>query len=503
MMATFQVRYTPNNRAYATGHRIDSFPVAKHTALPKCRYWIPWMIQFTNLNVLVHFPTLYQFQSVPMRLIFILPKCTSSLYPFDHLTRTIIEYSTLSSLSFHFIHRTYTAANKRQFNLTIESQTFDLIDIFALAGGAAKAVTLGATMVVDDGFASIAVAKVLNIPKINGIEIKQSVPHVAHSVSNGPYFFVDTLNDGFATATVDGSESHTHGTDLVLTQWIWKKGAEVLGTGPVSSFTLPVGAHDITLTVVDSGNFQATESTTVTVYPFGFPSISSLAPTSGSIVGGELVTIKGTGFSFSAEETIVNFGVEQLTGSAIQVVDSTTITVLSPQIPISVPVLVSVETALGRSKDITYTYVSSTPISFSTTKLLDVTQPTCVEFGPDGKLYVGSSKGALAKITLNEDYTSFVSIVSAVVQPDRAILGIAFDPLDAGNPLPYVYVSSSVLFHGETNSSFGMAISGKISRISGANLDFVEDIITGLPVCDNDHGKANLNYCWIHRFHFI
>jgi IPT/TIG domain len=393
------------------------------------------------------------------------------------------------------MYRAFTTARKRIFNLTIESQVFDHIDIFTLAGGSAEAVTLGATVIVDDGFASIEVAKDLNDPKINGIEIKLSVPHIAHSVSNGPYFFVDTSNVGFATVTVDGSESHTHGTDLFLTTWTWKKGAQVLGTAPVCSFVLPVGTHDITLTVVDSGNHQATEATTVTVYPFGFPSIDAVTPSSGSIFGGEQVTISGTGFNFSAAETIVNFGEKQLTGSAIQVVDAQTITTMSPQIPIGVPVLISVETPVGRSKDATYTYVSSTPISFSTTKLLDFTQPTSVAFGPDGKLYVGSVKGTLAKITLNANYTSLVSVASAVVQPDRAILGIAFDPLDAGNPIPYVYISSSLLFHGESKSSSGKAINGKISRISGANLDSIEDIVSGLPVCDHDHGKTAASYC--------
>ena len=374
--------------------------------------------------------------------------------------------------------------------MTIESQKFDLIDIFSLAGGFAKAVTLQATVVVDDGFASIAVAKVTSEPKLNGIEIITSVPHVAHSVSNGPYFAVDTMNVGFATVNVDGSESHTHGTDLVLTNWTWKKGAQTLGTGEISSFNLTVGTHDITLTVVDNGNFQATEATTVTVHPFGFPDISSLTPSSGSIIGGELVTIYGTGFNYSAAEMIVHFGTDQLTGSELQIINATTIVVSSPQIPISVPVRVSVQTPLGRSKDATYTYASSTPISFSTTKLVDISQPTTAEFGPDGKLYVGTLKGTLAKITLNNNFTSLVSIVTAIVQPDRAILGITFDPLDAGEALPPVYISSSLLFHGESKSSSGTAINGKISRILGANLDIIEDVVTGLPVCDLDHGES-------------
>ena len=373
---------------------------------------------------------------------------------------------------------------------------FEQVDIFALAGGKAIAVTLGTTILVDDGFVSISVAKLNSEPKINGIEIKKSLPHFAHSVSNGPYFAVDTKNVGVAKVDVDGSESHTHGIDLVLTQWIWKKGAQTLGTGPITNFNLPVGKHDITLTVIDSGNSQATEATTVTVYPFGYPDIATLTPSSGSIVGGELVTIQGTGFSFSSANTTVYFGTDKFTGSAIEVVDSKTIRLFSPQIPISVPVQVYVKTPRGQSKAVTYTYVSSTPISFSTTKLMDFTQPTSAEFGPDGKLYVGTSKGTLAKIAFSNDYLSVVSVVSAVVEPDRAILGIAFDPMDAGDALPPVYISSSLLYHGESKSSSGTAINGKISRVSGANLDIIEDVITGLPVCDNDHGT-------FHRIYFL
>jgi IPT/TIG domain len=387
------------------------------------------------------------------------------------------------------LSRVFTSANNRKFNLTIESQAFDLIDIYTLAGGSGKAVTLQATAVVDDGFASIAVTKVVSEPKINGIEIRKSVPHIAHAVSNGPYYAVDTLNVGFATVNVDGSESHTHGTDLILTNWTWTKGAQTIGTGEITSFNLSVGTHDVSLTVVDSGNFHATEATTVTVYPYGFPDITTLTPSSGSILGGELVTIRGTGFNYSASDTIVYFGTDQFTGSAIQVINTTTITVSSPQIPISIPVQVSVQTPLGRSADAVYTYVSSTPISFSTTRLLDISQPTAAEFGPDGKLYIGTVKGTLAKITLNSDYTALVSMVSAVVQPNRAILGITFDPLDAVDTIPAVYISSSLLFHGESKSSSGTAINGKISRVRGANLDIIEDVVTGLPVCDLDHGK--------------
>jgi IPT/TIG domain len=389
--------------------------------------------------------------------------------------------------------RFYTTTKQRKFNITIEDTVFADVDIVQLAGAGQRAVKLGATIIVDDGSVSISVKKGFREPKINGIEIKRSLPHVAHSVSNGPYRAVDSKNVGSATVNVDGSESHTHGIGLVLNQWTWKKGSQILARGEIASFVLPVGSHDITLTVVDSGGNESTESTTVTVQRFGFPDIASLSPVSGSTAGGQVVTITGTGFTYPASQTIVYFGIEQYTGSAIQVINPTTITVLSPLVPIVVPVEVSVETPLGRSGGKAFTYTSSTPISFSMIKLLDLELPTTATFGPDGKLYVGTFNGTVGKFKMNADFTAVTSQeVLAVVQPRRAILGIAFDPMDAGYPNPPVYISSSLLFHGGNLSSSGTSINGKISVLRGANLDIVTDIITGLPVCDLDHGTTNL-----------
>lgn len=124
--------------------------------------------------------------------------------------------------------------------------------------------------------------------------------------------------------------------------------------------------------------------------------------------------------------------------------------------------------------------------------------PTSLAFGPDGRLYVATSDGRIAKLTLNEEHDTVVeSVVSSVVADSdptcstndcRAILGITFDPLDAGSPNPPVYVSHAKTFHGEWKSSSGGAVNGKISVASGANLDVLIDIVTGLPVSDHDHG---------------
>ena len=110
------------------------------------------------------------------------------------------------------------------------------------------------------------------------------------------------------------------------------------------------------------------------------------------------------------------------------------------------------------------------------------------KFGPYGKLYVGTLHGEIAKLTLNEDFTIVTSQVISTVVPNRAIMGLAFDPLDTGISNPPLYCTSNVFFHGETKCTSGLAINGKVDNVSGANLDLVVDIFTGLPVSDHDHG---------------
>jgi IPT/TIG domain len=391
--------------------------------------------------------------------------------------------------------RVYTTAGQRLFNVTIEDTFFGKVDIFKLAGAGQQAAELTAYPLVTDGNVTITFTTIANFdqPCVSAIEVKRSLPHLAHAVANGPYHAVDITNTNSGIVYVDGTESHTHGPGLTLTNWTWTKGPQILGRREVTSFTLPVGTHAIVLTVIDSGGNVGTDEATVVVSSFGYPAIFTLTPSSGNITGGNVVTISGTGFSYSSNLTKVYFGGVVLTGSAVTILDSSTITVVAPLMPLSVPVKVSIETPLGRSDEATYTYTSSTPIAFTESKLMDFASVTVGEFGPDGKLYVGTVDGTVGKITMNADYTTVISSVTSSVQPGRAILGITFDPMDAGAANPPVYITSTELFHGEVLSSSGKAINGKICRISGANLDVVTNVITGLPVSDLDHCTFE---CW-------
>jgi hypothetical protein len=110
-------------------------------------------------------------------------------------------------------------------------------------------------------------------------------------------------------------------------------------------------------------------------------------------------------------------------------------------------------------------------------------------------LYVGTSDGKLAKLTLHGSDVVIESVTSSIVSNShcsgaigcRAILGIAFDPLSSTQTNPPVYVAHGEIFHGESNSSSGDAINGKVSVVSGSNLDVILDVITGKSFCEDNN----------------
>jgi len=94
---------------------------------------------------------------------------------------------------------------------------------------------------------------------------------------------------------------------------------------------------------------------------------------------------------------------------------------------------------------------------------------------------VGSTSGQIGVFTLDDDFNTISSVVS-MVSKWRAITGMAFDPMDTSDN-PDVYFSNSYFYHGESNSSSGEAVNGKVSKASGANLDIITNIITVSAAC--------------------
>jgi IPT/TIG domain len=387
--------------------------------------------------------------------------------------------------------------------MTVEEKLFSSLDVLALTAShqPRTAISIDIARVVEDGFISIAFSYgAADTPFVSAIEISLVAPHLAHAVAGTePYLAVDIRNEGRANVTFDGSASHTHGVGLVITRWLWEvEGASstVTGSGATPTISVPVGFHTVTLLVVDSGGNESTERTTVTVYPYGYPAITGISPDRGSIAGNALVRITGSGFTYLASQTIVHFGLITLTGSDLTIVNSTTILLRTPSTTVAVPVPVTVETPLNVSTPVSYTYIASSEILFTSAKFFAFGSVTTGVFGPDGKFYVANFNGQIYKLTMNENFTQVVESVGVALSQTvrRTVLGIAFDPNDVGLSNPPFYCSSSEFFHGGNTSSSGKSINGIIHRISGANMDVVEDIITGLPVSDHDHGTSSREF---------
>lgn len=406
------------------------------------------------------------------------------------------------AITFHFAELYFWASDQRVFDIYVEGNLATKnVDIIQLGYGTKnRAITIEWLQVVSDGVLTIEFKSVgKNSPKLSAIEINYRLPHLAHAVSNGPYQVVDTRNVKKRKVHVDGTSSHTHKQGISLKDFMWKEGSKLLGRGAEADFDLSVGNHTVTLYVRDSDGNDAADSTTVSVLPFGNANVDSLVPNKGGLQGGSQVTIKGSGFGYPASSIVVNFGDYKLTNTQVQVIDKKTLVVAAPPNPNGVPVPVSVTTPLGSSNKIPYTYVDGLSISFESGKIADLYGPACGTFGPDGRLYVGTSNGRVVRYTLDSEYKKVVAYVESSVIwqkhgfKDRAILGIAFDPLDTQEN-PTVYVSHNFFFHGESKSSSFDAINGKVSTLSGANLDVYTDIITGLPVSDHDHGVNGLEF---------
>jgi hypothetical protein len=302
----------------------------------------------------------------------------------------------------HFAEIYHTTPGSRVFNIDVEGEQewtdVDIVDLKAPN----TAFTLETTRIVSDGFLSLSLYDAYpkkDQPKLSGIEIRLLGLHLAHAVAVVPKKAVDMTGNGFADVPVNGIPSHTHGIGLVLVSYAWKLGATVLATTESATLSLPVGEHFVTLTVVDDGGNDSTEGKPITVNPFGYPALTGLSPDTGSIAGGEEITIIGSGFTYSAADTVVHFGLYDLTGDDIEIVDQYTIKIISPATVLGLPTLVSVTTPLDTSNEVTYTYIAGMPIEFTEGTLnldginiLDVFEdfygPTALKFGPDGKLYV-------------------------------------------------------------------------------------------------------------------
>lgn len=147
-------------------------------------------------------------------------------------------------------------------------------------------------------------------------ELLALVPSGGSSLGNVP-----------ATLTGVGFDAHDVGTTTVTFDGIPATGVLVLHDTTISCMA-PPGTPGMTVDVVVSNNHGSSSLSSSYTY-FEEPTLASLAPESGTALGGTTVTLTGTGFSdnFAGENVVLFDGVA---ATDVLVVDDTTLTCVSP-----------------------------------------------------------------------------------------------------------------------------------------------------------------------------
>ncbi len=137
--------------------------------------------------------------------------------------------------------------------------------------------------------------------------------------------------------------------------------------------------------------------------------------------------------------------------------------------------------------------VSDYPVAFDKIAL-PTTQDiyTGLALGPDGRLYAGTFDGKIVRFDINADGALSAPLIIPTIQRDnggpRLITGVCFDPASTASNL-IAWVS-----HGIMALENAAHWSGKITRLSGPNLQTCQDIVIGLPRGYRDHLNNQMNF---------
>lgn len=136
--------------------------------------------------------------------------------------------------------------------------------------------------------------------------------------------------------------------------------------------------------------------------------------------------------------------------------------------------------------------VPSPNVAFDESTVDDNVSYTNLEIGPDGKLYGLANNGVIHRFDINPDGTlaneQVITSLTTAESGDRLALGMAFDPSATAQNLILWVTHSDFAFSGAA------ANSGKLSQLSGANLENVTTYIEGLPRAENAHATNEIAF---------
>ena len=218
-------------------------------------------------------------------------------------------------------------------------------------------------------------------------------------------------------------------------------------------------------------------------------------PSSGSVLGGNVIDIVGVGF-FPADQVAVNWGGQLLTSVDFTEITPYRITFDSPAG--SGQIQVQVQAPAGNSNVRTFTYDDNAPVpvKFKTQTAWPLNEPTCGAWGPDGRFYVGGRYGQLWAVTFDDDYNvvQVDAYDGVAATAESTILGIAFSPFETSGTIQ-LYVAHNELFAQGGSSFTGPSpYPGKVSVLTAPDFDNPTPLITQLPVSNHDHGINGLQF---------
>jgi len=129
-------------------------------------------------------------------------------------------------------------------------------------------------------------------------------------------------------------------------------------------------------------------------------------------------------------------------------------------------------------------------VAFDETTVDDDVAYTNLKIGPDGKLYGLANNGVIHRFDINPDGTltneEVITSLTTLESGDRLALGMAFDPAATAQNL--------ILWVTHSDFSFGGAAvnSGKLTQLSGANLENAVTYVEGLPRAENAHATNEI-----------
>tara|TARA_R110002096_G_scaffold79532_8_gene186761 strand:+ start:12071 stop:17392 length:5322 start_codon:yes stop_codon:yes gene_type:complete len=225
------------------------------------------------------------------------------------------------------------------------------------------------------------------------------------------------------------------------------------------------------------------------------PVIHTLPP-EGLDLGGNVVTIEGFGF-FPENDVTVHWGGTDLTELDFSNWTGESIEVTTP--PGSGVIQVTVETSVGVSNAVNFTYSNTGPVPVNWTRLDSkfhaVAGGTCLAWGPDGKLYVGRINGRIRVIEFDQNYNvvAWTDHTGLQGMTNSDLLGITFNPYDTG--AVKIYVSHGEHFLNGGGSFAGPSpYTGQVSMLTGPNFNSPVPIVTGLPTSNHDHAVNGIEF---------